>query len=132
MRRTLQYAMFISLFFLGFLVLNYYVFLGMSFLLGLPTDTGFYIVMIIAAISYPLATLIERTVSNNITRIFYTAASAWMGISFYLLFLLIIYLKILSTIFIKIILLETSMPIDTQVIRWKMKILILLILVNLK
>jgi uncharacterized protein len=92
MRRILQYAMFISLFFVGFLVLNYYVFLGMSFLLGLPTDTGFYIVMIIAAISYPLATLIERTVSNNITRIFYTAASAWMGISFYLLFLLIIYL----------------------------------------
>ena len=67
MRRILQYAMFISLFFVGFLVLNYYVFMGMSFLLDLPMDTGFYIVMIIAAISYPLATLIERTVSNNYT-----------------------------------------------------------------
>lgn len=92
MRRILQYTMFISLFFVGFLVLNYYVFMGMSFLLGLPMDTGFYIVMIVAAISYPVATLIERTVSNNVTRVFYTAASAWMGISFYLLFLLIIYL----------------------------------------
>nr|WP_243687240.1 metallophosphoesterase [Methanobacterium formicicum] len=48
--------------------------------------------MIVAALSYPLATLVERTVSNNYTRIFYTAASAWMGISFYLLFLLLDYL----------------------------------------
>jgi uncharacterized protein len=92
MRNILQYVMFISLFFVGFLVLNYYVFFGMSFLLGLPMDYGFYIIMLIGAISYPLATIIERTVSNNSTRIFYTAASAWMGISFYLLFFLIIYL----------------------------------------
>ncbi|MBI5459667.1 metallophosphoesterase [Methanobacterium sp.] len=92
MRRILQYAMFISLFFVGFLALNYYVFFGMSFLLGLPMDNGFYIIMLIAALSYPVATLIERTVSNNFTRIFYTAASAWMGISFYLLFALIVYL----------------------------------------
>ncbi|NYB51437.1 MAG: metallophosphoesterase [Methanobacteriaceae archaeon] len=94
MRRILQYAMFISLFFVGFLVLNYYVFFGMSFLLGLPMENGFYIIMIIAALSYPLATFIERIVSNSLTRIFYTAASAWMGISFYLLFFLIIYLVI--------------------------------------
>lgn len=98
MRRILQYAMFISIFFVGFLVLNYYVFFGMSFLLGLPMDNGFYIVMLIAAVSYPLATIIERIVSNNITRVFYTAASAWMGISFYLLFFLIIYL-VLSLFF---------------------------------
>ncbi|MBI4813640.1 MAG: metallophosphoesterase [Methanobacterium sp.] len=92
MRRILQYAMFISLFFVGFLALNYYVFFGMSFLLGLPMDNGFYIIMLVAALSYPVATLIERTVANNFTRIFYTAASAWMGISFYLLFALIVYL----------------------------------------
>jgi len=92
MRRIIQYAMFISLFFVGFIVLNYYVLYGMSFLLGLPVDTGFYVVMVIASISYPLATLMERTVSNSLTRIFYTLALAWMGISFYLLFMLIIYL----------------------------------------
>ncbi|OPX59421.1 MAG: phosphodiesterase YaeI [Methanobacterium sp. PtaB.Bin024] len=84
--------MFVSLFFAGFLVLNYYVFFGMSFLLGLPMDNGFYVIMLIAALSYPVSNIIERTVSNNITRIFYTVASAWMGISFYLLFFLIIYL----------------------------------------
>lgn len=92
MRTIIQYLMFISLFFVGFLALNYYVFFGMSFLLGLPMDSGFYIVLLIAALSYPVATMIERIKSNNLTRIFYTAASAWMGISFYLLFFLIIYL----------------------------------------
>lgn len=99
MRRIIQYIMFISLFFAGFLALNYYVFLGMSFLLGLPMNNGFYIIMLIAALSYPVATVIERIVSNNITRIFYTAASAWMGISFYILFFLILYL--LLSFFIK-------------------------------
>lgn len=54
MRRIIQYAMFISLFFVGFLVLNYYVLYGMSFLLGLPLNNTFYVVMIIASISYPL------------------------------------------------------------------------------
>jgi len=98
MRRILQYVMFISLFFIGFLALNYYVFFGMSFLLRLPMDNGFYILMLIAALSYPVATVIERVVSNNFTRIFYTAASAWMGISFYLLFFLIIY-AVLSLFF---------------------------------
>jgi len=92
MRRIIQYAMFISLFFMGFLVLNYYVLYGMSFLLGLPVNNTFYAVLVVASISYPLATLIERIVSNDFTRIFYTLASAWMGISFYLLFMLIIYL----------------------------------------
>jgi predicted MPP superfamily phosphohydrolase len=92
MRTIIQYLMFVSLFFAGFLVLNYYVFFGMSFLLGLPMDNGFYVIMLIAALSYPVSNIIERTVSNNITRIFYTVASAWMGISFYLLFFLIIYL----------------------------------------
>ncbi|MBP1947074.1 metallophosphoesterase [Methanobacterium petrolearium] len=92
MRTIIHYLMFVSLFFVGFLVLNYYVFFGMSFLLGFPMDNGFYILMLIAALSYPVSNIIERTVSNNITRIFYTVASAWMGISFYLLFFLITYL----------------------------------------
>lgn len=94
MRRILQYALFISLFSVGFLILNYYLFYGMSFLLGLPMDTFMYAVMIVAALSYPLATVVERTSSNKYTRIFYTAASAWMGISFYLLILLLAYLII--------------------------------------
>lgn len=94
MPRIIQYVMFISLFFAGFLVLNYYVFFGMYFLLDLPMTNGFYLIMLVAALSYPVSTIFERIMSNNITRIFYSAASAWMGISFYLLFLLIIYLAL--------------------------------------
>jgi hypothetical protein len=42
--------------------------------------------------------MIERVVSNTKTRIFYTGASAWMGISFYLLTFIIIY-SLLSLLF---------------------------------
>jgi hypothetical protein len=44
--------------------------------------------------------MIERVVSNNITRIFYTVSSAWMGISFYILTFMGIYWLI--SYFIKI------------------------------
>ena len=70
MRTIIQYLMFISLFFVGFLALNYYVFFGMSFLLGLPMDSGFYIILLIAALSYPVATMIERIKSNNLLAYF--------------------------------------------------------------
>lgn len=91
---------FISVFFLGFLALNYGIFYSMAFLLGFSHNATFYILMVIASISYPAAALIERTVSNNLTRVFYTAASAWMGISFYLISFLAIYG--LTSFFIKI------------------------------
>lgn len=91
MKRFLQFITFVSMFFAGFLALNYCVFSGITFLLGLPHNTVFYVLMFVAAASYPSATLIERTVSNSLTRCFYTAAAVWMGISFYLLCLLVIY-----------------------------------------
>ena len=91
MKRFPQFITFVSMFFMGFLALNYCVFSGMVFLLGLPQNRFFYVLMFVAAASYPAATLLERMVSNNLTRCFYTAASAWMGISFYLLCFLVIY-----------------------------------------
>jgi uncharacterized protein len=91
MKEFPQFAVFISMFFTGFLALNYCVFSGMTFLLGLPHNTVFYVLMFVAAASYPSTTLIEKTVSNSLTRCFYTAAAVWMGISFYLLCFLVIY-----------------------------------------
>jgi len=99
-RTILQYMAFISIFFLGFLALNYGIFYSMAFLLGFSHNTALYVLMVIAAVSYPAAALIERTVSNELTRVFYTAASAWMGISFYLLSFLVIHG--LTSLFIKI------------------------------
>jgi uncharacterized protein len=91
MRTIIRFVGFMSVFFLGFLAVNYTIFYGTYVLFGVEPGLGFYTFLIIAAISYPLAAMIEKVVSNNFTRIFYTLASAWMGISFYLLTIMGIY-----------------------------------------
>jgi predicted MPP superfamily phosphohydrolase len=98
MRTIIRFAGFMSVFFIGFLIVNYFIFYGIGSLFSIKPGYIFYSLLIIAVISYPLAAVIERVVSNTATRIFYTGASAWMGISFYLLTFIIIY-SLLSLVF---------------------------------
>lgn len=91
MRTILRFAGFMSVFFFGFLAVNYCIFYGIAALFKIQPGYIFYLLLILAVISYPLAAIIERVVSNTYTRIFYTGASAWMGISFYLLTFIVIY-----------------------------------------
>ena len=98
MRTILRFAGFMSVFFIGFLIVNYFIFYGIASLFGIKPGYIFYSLLIIAVISYPLSAMIERVVSNTATRIFYTGASAWMGISFYLLTFIIIY-SLISLLF---------------------------------
>ena len=91
MRTILRFAGFMSVFFFGFLVVNYCIFYGIANLFNIQPGYIFYSLLIVAVVSYPLSATIERVVSNTATRIFYTGASAWMGISFYLLTLIVIY-----------------------------------------
>ena len=100
MRTIIRFAGFMSVFFLGFLAINYTIFYGTYALFGVEPGIGFYTLLVVAAVSYPLAAMIERVVSNGFTRIFYTLASAWMGISFYILTFMGIYWII--SFFIKI------------------------------
>ncbi len=100
MRTILRFAGFMSVFFFGFLAVNYCIFYGIAALLKIQPGYIFYSLLIVAVISYPLAAMIERVVSNTATRIFYTGASAWMGISFYLLTFIVIYWLI--SLFIKV------------------------------
>jgi uncharacterized protein len=98
MRTILRFAGFMSVFFLGFLAVNYFIFYGVAELFNIHPGYIFYSLLILAVISYPVAAMIERVISNTITRIFYTGASAWMGISFYLLTFIAIY-WLLSLVF---------------------------------
>jgi len=97
MKRIVQMAMFLSVFFFGFLALNYYIFSRMGMLLDLSKITVYSLIFLFA-MSYPAAAVLERTVSHIITRALYTIASVWMGISFFILFLLLGY-EILKFIF---------------------------------
>lgn len=90
MRRIIQLVLVLSLFFFGFLALNYYIFFRMGMLLDIPEKTV-YILIMGFAMSYPVSMLLERTVSHISTRIFYTVSSVWLGISFFILYLLIGY-----------------------------------------
>jgi predicted MPP superfamily phosphohydrolase len=66
-------------------------------LLDLSSNT-IYSLIFLFAISFPAANLLERTVSHVLTRAFYTIASVWIGISIFVVFLLIGY-EILNLIF---------------------------------
>ena len=90
MRRIIQLAVFMTGFFMIFLVVNYVIFFTMGDLLDLSSTT-IYSLVFLFAISFPAATALERSISHIITRIFYTIASIWMGISVLVIFLIIGY-----------------------------------------
>jgi predicted MPP superfamily phosphohydrolase len=91
MMRIIQLVLFISIFFLGFLALNFYNFYVLGSLFTLPRNGDFYALVFLAALLYPVAAVAERSWSNRITNLFYTLASSWIGIAFFLLWALIIY-----------------------------------------
>ena len=100
MKRILQLIIFVSVFFLGFLALNYLVFLALGNLFAFPRNGNFYLIIVLAALFYPVAALLERTLSNGFSRIFYFLAASWVGIAFFLLWSLIIYYTL--TLFVKL------------------------------
>lgn len=97
MKKIVQMALFMSVFFIGFLILNYIIFSRIGFLLDLSSITVYSLIFIFA-VSYPATAVLERAISHMITRTLYAIASAWMGISFFILILLIAY-EILNFIF---------------------------------
>jgi uncharacterized protein len=100
MKRILQLIIFVSVFFLGFLALNYVVFLALGNLFAFPRNGNFYLIVFLAALFYPAAALLERTLSNAFSRIFYFLAASWVGVAFFLLWGLIIYYTL--TLFFKL------------------------------
>jgi len=80
-----------SLFFLGFLILNYAVLYGVSTFFNLPRTNTLYILILIVTLSYPISSSLERMFSNISSRIFYSISAAWFGISIYIIILLVLY-----------------------------------------
>ena len=65
MRTIIRFAGFMSVFFIGFLIVNYFIFYGIASLFSITPGYIFYTLLIIAVISYPVAAMIERVVSNT-------------------------------------------------------------------
>ncbi|MGP8023189.1 MAG: metallophosphoesterase [Methanobacterium sp.] len=100
----LQFIMSMLLFFLIFLALNYAVLYGVSIVFNLPRTNTLYIIILIAALSYPISATLERIFSNLPSRIFYYISAAWFGISIYIVISLAVYVIFIPSInlFIKI------------------------------
>ncbi len=97
MRRIIQLALFLSVFFLGFLAVDYYIFNRLGMLLGV-SQTVITILIIVFTAAYPVAAILEGTLSNEFTRIIYTLSATWMGVALVLGYTLLAY-EILNFIF---------------------------------
>lgn len=94
----LQFIMSMLLFFLIFLFLNYAVLYGVSTVFNLPRTNTLYIIILIAALSYPISSSLERFFSNLPSRILYFISAAWFGISIYIMISLALYVIFILSI----------------------------------
>ncbi len=90
MRRIIQLTLFLSMFLLAFLALDYYIFNRLGTLLSI-SQVIITALIIVFTLAYPVASILESTVSNGFTRIIYTLSAAWLGIAISLLYTLIAY-----------------------------------------
>lgn len=97
MRRIIQLALFLSIFFMGFLALDYYIFNRLGTLLSVPQILITVLIIIFTA-AYPAASILESVVSNVFTRIIYTLSATWMGIALVLAYTLLAY-EIMNFVF---------------------------------
>jgi len=97
MRRIIQLTLFLSVFFLGFLALDYYIFNRLGMLLGISQNIIIALIIIFTA-AYPVASILESIASNGFTRIVYTLSATWLGVALYIAYVLIAY-EILKFVF---------------------------------
>jgi len=85
MNKILAFIIFFGIFLTIFLGAHIYVFLRLSNLLNIKRTIWLYLIIALLALSFPLAAILERVVHNLFARIFYMAASIWIGTIFFLL-----------------------------------------------
>ncbi len=76
-----------------FLVLNYLVFIGVSFTFNIPMN-DLYIAIVILAILNPITNILTGFYSNSIIRGIFALSASWLGISVFILILFGVYLII--------------------------------------
>ncbi len=81
-----------STYFVVFLILNYVIFIGLSFTFNIQKTELYYAVLLIVALSHPVSLILLRFSSNIFNRALYAISAAWLGMSVYILILFAIYL----------------------------------------
>jgi len=88
MRRILQFIIFISLFLSLSILFNIYIFYHMSFMLRLPHNIWFWLLLIFSSASFFIAMFLESIFDNIISRFIVIVSSIWLGGLFIILFIL--------------------------------------------
>ena len=91
MRLSIQFAIFISLFLTLTFILHYYILFHLAYMFGIPHDLWFWIIYLIASLSFMLSMGLQMRTSNLAVRIFYIISAIWFGVLFLILFTLIGY-----------------------------------------
>jgi uncharacterized protein len=71
-----------------YLGMNWYVLERLCRLFALKRTIGFYLVLIPLTLSFVVALVLESTFGNRLTGLFFTLATAWLGVCFLLLWIL--------------------------------------------
>lgn len=90
-RNFINFIVFVLVFILAYLGMHFYVFFRLSSLLAFKKNIWFYIAMAVLTLSFPLASILERTIDGQIVKIIYTISSVWMGAVTLLLFSLLLF-----------------------------------------
>lgn len=86
--------------FVIFLIINYVIFYGLSFLFNIPHDLYYYIAFLIVALALPIAQVLLNFSSNLLIRSLYAVSAFWLGMSAYILLFFAVYL--IGRLFIQI------------------------------
>ncbi len=82
MKRITQFAIFLSVFSSIYFLLNWFVFSQIAVYLGIEKNTLYWALLLFATFSFLIATLIENSMSNLLSKSIYFLASVWMGFLF--------------------------------------------------
>lgn len=91
MKRVAQFAIFFSIFFSFTLLFQYYIFLHMSYMLGIPQNIWFWLFLVASSASFILSYVLQAVSDNILTRGLFMVTAVWLGTIFILLFILLPY-----------------------------------------
>lgn len=91
MNRIIQFAVFISIFLLVYVGLNFYTVMKVGKLLGVENKHWLYAIIILVTLAIPASVLVEKFAPNMLARALYTISTLWMGVLLFLFSSLVVY-----------------------------------------
>jgi len=89
--RIITFALFFIIFLLIYFGVHFYIFARISSLLEIERTFWFYLIGLIVVLSFPIFSVLERTIGGSFLRGLYALSAIWLGAAFFIFCCLIIY-----------------------------------------